>query len=91
MLKFCFILLLFAFASSIKLQHTLNWKSANNFSQSDRKFDEFFRDKIPALGDSIAKKVAYSGEFTIIQYLDETNNNDELVAWEVEGSEENGK
>ena len=91
MLSILLTLILFTLSSSLHFQERIVWEPAGNFSASDRSFDEFFRNSIPALGDSVAKKFAHVNEYTIIQYLDETNNNGEVVAWEVEGKEENGK
>ena len=69
----------------------LVWSSADNLSDEQKKWDEFFRSEIGAIGDSKLQKVSGSNNF---QYLDTTPNSndedsdsddDEVVAWEVNG------
>ena len=91
MLSILLSLILITVSSCLHFHESLTWKPYADFSESDRSFDEFFRNSIPALGDSVAKKVAHDNSSTIIQYLDESNNNDEIVAWEVEGRDDQEK
>ena len=72
----------------------LTWSSADNLSDEQKRWDEFFRSEIGALGDSKLKKVSGNNNF---QYLDSTSgnnkdenadDNNEIVAWEVNGGKD---
>ena len=70
-------LLFTSLAIKLEARHDeISWISPSDFSDSDKSFDGFFIDKIKALGDSVAKKVAHVNGQTRIQYLDTTNDND---------------
>lgn len=69
----------------------LVWTAADNLTEEQQKWDDFFRSEIDAIGDSKLQKVSGVNNF---QYLDTTANSndddsdssdDEVVAWEVNG------
>jgi hypothetical protein len=62
------------------------WRDSSNLSKEEKQFDEFFRDSIGALGDSELKRVREEGSWTEMEYLDTTNEDDIVVAWQVSGS-----
>lgn len=62
------------------------WRDSSNLSNVEKQFDEFFRDSIGALGDSELKRVREEGSWTEMEYLDTTNEDDIVVAWQVSGS-----
>ena len=62
------------------------WRDSSNLSNEEKQFDEFFRDSIGALGDSELKRVREEGSWTEMEYLDTTNEDDIVVAWQVSGS-----
>ena len=72
----------------------LIWSSGDNLTDEQKKWDEFFRSEIDAIGDSKVQKVSGVNNF---QYLDTTPNSndedsdssdDEIVAWEVNGGKD---
>lgn len=73
------------FASSAlkmeKVHEEVTWADITELKDSDKSFDDFFRKEIPALGDSVAEKIAHVGDSTKIQYLDKTGDHNEKVAW----------
>lgn len=53
-------------------------------TDAQKKWDDFYRGQIKAIGDSEAKEVSEKDGNTVIKYLDTTPAN-EPVAWEVTG------
>ena len=80
-------LLLSSFAIRFERNHEeVTWSDITKLNDADQAFDDFFRDQIKALGDSVAERIAHEDGNTKIQYLDTTGDHDEKVAWEVDGS-----
>ncbi len=64
-------LLLSSFAIKFERNHEeITWSDITKLGDADQAFDDFFRDQIKALGDSVAEKIAHDDGVTKIQYLD---------------------
>jgi len=77
----------FAMRMDVEVSHDANWANATALTDTQKGWNEFFRNQIKAIGDSETKEVLTNSDgSTSFRYLDPTNPDDVTVAWEVTGN-----
>jgi len=77
----------FAMRMDVEVSHDANWANATTLTDTQKGWNEFFRNQIKAIGDSETKEVLTNSDgSTSFRYLDPTNPDDVTVAWEVTGN-----
>lgn len=77
----------FAMRMDVEAAHDQTWAPATNLNENQRAWENFFRDQIKAIGDSETKQVATNPDGSVsLQFLDTTNDDNVVVAWDVTGN-----